>query len=957
MLKSFLLLFLISFSVLAQKPSMDQRRKQILAIVDEELAEVSRLASQQNFSNPDIILRVSELNMEKARLWRETENEQYLSIPSETRRTVRKADYFKRSNDYFEEANEAALTVTKRFPKYKGLGEVHYILAYNYKELGRHEMSKKHFKLSASKTSKGTNVSAKSKMALADYNYNAQKFAAAVPLYEEALKKIDERWWTKDAFNLAWCYYRTQRYEKAITLMRDIHKKSYNSKYINMKSMVERDIAIFYVDAGRMEDAIKFYNSIGLNYTEQFVKIATSITSAGRFAQAETLLDKAAKYEKDPERKVQILFAQIELFDKYNKVDEHLLASEELLKAHKQKPLNQDDLKRLNYQISKKAAELQKAMASGIYKDVKKSKDKKSSQAITYFEMSAQLNPSKLAEASFYQAETAYAVNDFSKAITLYFKAFDNAKAAGDKKIMNQSVEGMISSLGQSELSSKEAEKYYIPVYTRYLAYDQKSERASSIYVKLFNTYYGVGDIPNAEMTLDSFAQSFPKDFKTQEGMLAKIMEHYRKKKDYTRVKFYVAAINDGRYKVSKKYADALRSLMTKIQIEGVQQSLERGDKDVALKGYHQIYENAESTPRAKTNAAYNLSALYYELGDAKQSYLWGVTALKEMDVVDVVKFSDSYLSISSGLFLKQHFSQSADLSHRILVKLCKENSSNKVVAYKNAVFIALANNDLDKAIEIRELGKSCSIADNVIAEVTFEVLKDLAKAKRWEPYENLIVEMEKNPKYYPLLIKPYEDLRKVFQNLGEIEKSNEISGKQLRYYKQAKDQKLEIPVEALDLMAGKLIAVVTEKKSRLDQIRLSFPEGEFNNAVKSKLKILDEMAGQVNEIQKTGSGKGIVDAYRLVISAYEGFGSDLKGFSPEGKSPEYIASFQKAMSDVYNPILANARKQRSEIKKLIVENKILSVSNFSVIFTEPESFKRYLTVKESVLMDRGGKR
>ena len=157
------------------------------------------------------------------------------------------------------------------------------------------------------------------------------------------------------------------------------------------------------------------------------------------------------------------------------------------------------------------------------------------------------------------------------------------------------------------------------------------------------------------------------------------MLEHYRAKKDYSKVKFYVAAINDGQFKVSKKYADALISLMTKIQIEGVQQSLEKGDKDVALKGYHKIYESSDSTQKAKVNAAYNLSALYYELGETTQSYEWGVTALNEMEAADVIKFADSYITIAAGLFLKQKFSESADMSHKVLRKICKENSSNKV--------------------------------------------------------------------------------------------------------------------------------------------------------------------------------------------------------------------------------------------------------------------------------------
>jgi hypothetical protein len=116
-------------------------------------------------------------------------------------------------------------------------------------------------------------------------------------------------------------------------------------------------------------------------------------------------------------------------------------------------------------------------------------------------------------------------------------------------------------------------------------------------------------------------------------------------------------------------------------------------------------------------------------------------------------------------------------------------------------------------------------------------------------------------------------------------------------------------------------------------------------------------MATHVNTIQQTGSGKAIVQAYKYVIEAYESFGESLKKFTPEGKNPEYVDSFQKAMAEVYNPILANARKQRSEIRKLIDENKILSSANFSVLFQPMEDYKRYITSKEAVLMERGGKK
>jgi hypothetical protein len=945
--------FLIISQAFAQKMTLDDRRKKIVGIVDEELAEVSRLARQQDFKRPDTLLRVSELNLEKARLWREAENEKYLAIPPEERKTVSKSSYFKTSEKLFGDANDSALVVVKRFPSYKGLGEVYYILAYNNKELGNHPAAQKYFKLADQKAGGGSNVSLKSKLAQADYYYNDHKYKEAIPLYEASINKINERWWTKDSFNLAWSYYRVKNYDRAITLMKEIHMRSADPKYIDMRSTVERDIGVFFVDAGRMNDAIKFYEGLGLNYTEQFIKIANLIGTQGRFAQAQALLEQAAKTEKDRGRRIEILIAQLDLFDKYGKVAEHLKVSQELVAFHKTSPLSEDDLKRLKYHVDKKAAELQKATASSLYANVPQAKKQKSLDAIAYFDLSAQLSPGQKAEKTFFQGETAYAAGSYDKAVGLYLKAFDDAQASKDKKTQGQVVEAMLAALSKAN----SPEKLYVPVYTRYLAYDSKSERAQQIYLKLFNSQYDGKDIPAAEKTMADFAAHNPKDYKTQEGMLAKIMEHYREKKDYSKVKEYVSRINSGEFKVSTKYADALRTLMTKIQIEGVQQSLEKGHKDVALKGYHQIYNNADSTPKAKVNAAYNLSALYYELGDSTQSYRWGVIAVKDMDAEDVNKLGDSYLGIAGGLFLRQQFSASADLSYRVLAKLCKQNSSNKVIAYKNAVFISLANGDIDKATEIRDFGKSCSVSDQAVSEVTFELVKELGKAKRWEIYQKNLEELEVNSKNYPHLIRPYEDLRKELAGIGEAAEAKTIENKQQKFFNQARQQKLDIPVEALDLMSEKMIHSVIAKKNSVEKIQLAFPENEFNSAVKKKLSLLDQMTTEVGHIQKLGSGKGIVEASQYVIEAYEAFGNELKAFSPPGKSAEYVDSFQKAMAGVYAPILQNARKQRQEIKSLIYENKILTQSNYNVLYPSADSFKRFVPLKESVLMERGGKR
>ena len=254
MLKYFLLFLIISNSALSQRLNLDERRKKIIGIIDEELSEVSRLSRQQENKNPDTLLRLSELNLEKARLYREAENEQFLNISPEDRRSLKKEKFFTTSSRYFNEANQSALIVVKNFAKYRGISEVYYILAYNYKELGDHEQAQKFFKLAAGGGQSDIKISLKAKLNLADYYYHERKFKEAIPLFEASINTLNDKWWTKDSVNLAWSYYRVGNYDKAINLMLVVHRRSGDNKYIDMKSTVERDIGIFYIDAGRMKD-------------------------------------------------------------------------------------------------------------------------------------------------------------------------------------------------------------------------------------------------------------------------------------------------------------------------------------------------------------------------------------------------------------------------------------------------------------------------------------------------------------------------------------------------------------------------------------------------------------------------------------------------------------------------------------------------------------------------------
>ena len=103
-----LLFFSLSLSFPLPLLSIEGPRKELLQIIDEELTEIIRLDRQQRHRDPNLLLRMAELHLEKARLYKENENQRYLRLPPKQRRRQgkSKARYFQKSQKYFQKSQQ-----------------------------------------------------------------------------------------------------------------------------------------------------------------------------------------------------------------------------------------------------------------------------------------------------------------------------------------------------------------------------------------------------------------------------------------------------------------------------------------------------------------------------------------------------------------------------------------------------------------------------------------------------------------------------------------------------------------------------------------------------------------------------------------------------------------------------------------------------------------------------------
>lgn len=941
------LLFILILSSNIFSLDLDSRRNQIIEIIDEELDEVSRLSNQKR--SPDILLRMAELNLEKARLWREKENEEYLKLSDSKRRSVNKNNYFNKSNRLFNTATNLCIQITRTYKNYKNIADVYYILGFNAKEANNTKKATQYFRLADKKSPNNSKANIRSKISLAELYYNEGKFKSAAYLYERALNAHSDKWWTKDSFNLAWSYYRIGQNSKAIAKMKEIYSKSKNSNFVDMRGQVQRDIGIMFATSNRVDEGIVFYKELDIDFAPMLVEIAINLRKQGKLVDASKVLDQALRYSKSKELNEQVYVEQLDLFAKFNRYSSHLRVSRKIYSLRKEVATN--TLDKLIFHAKTQGAILQKQVTANTYRRLPKIRKSKANYAIQYFSIVANLSPKDQEEYTYLQAETSKAVGSDFQAL----KKYEDTYKLESNKFKARSMDGMLKSLDSRRIPAKTKDQWYVKVYELFTKDFPSDKRAQVIYQKLFRVYLDTNDYKSAKSTLDRYAQKYPKDYKTQEVMIGSLIEIDRKNKDYNAIKLWVSSVVAKDYFVSQRYQVKLKELLTSVQIDGVQAELEKGNKKAALAGYLNVLTDKYATDKAKLNAKYNIAALYFELRDIEQSYKWSIAAIDEMTAKQTSQFASSFLTISKFYFTKMEFTKSINLSEKLVTKMCNIKSRTKNIAFKNAAFLSLAEDEIDYTERLIDRAKKCNVYSSYISEVQFELLKEYKNKKMWKNFETTLDELGQNKKNRGELISNIDDLQQIHTNLGNLNDVRKLEKRKFDYYYDAVKYKYPMDVEDLDVIAESENNTLNSIAERLDNITLSFPENKFNVLMKNKLKVLDQLTNKAINIQKIGSGKGIVESYRTLIKSYEKTIADIDRFTPSGKSSDYVTSFKGSMKGLIAPLGQTLNNYKRNAVDSINKNEILTAESKETLMMIMKYPIEYIKKSNGYVMDRGG--
>jgi hypothetical protein len=408
---------------------------------------------------------------------------------------------------------------------------------------------------------------------------------------------------------------------------------------------------------------------------------------------------------------------------------------------------------------------------------------------------------------------------------------------------------------------------------------------------------------------------------------------------------------------VSDKFKNKLQSVLLTVQVDKVEGASSTGDKKAALTGYYMIYQDPVSSEDAKKNAAYNIAVLFYELGDMVKTFEWANLAIKIMNKNDVLKFQDSFMNMAEEMFNYGEFRSAAILFSRIYNELCFSNSNNLNGAFRNAVAIALANDNDTLPIELISTVTRCKVDNNVILASKMDLLAVFKDKKRWVELDKMLPTMENDQNAVGLLIPYYFDLSNAYKDAGRNQEVDRILKKILQLYNGAAKKQLW-PVESLDIVAALKLPQVESKFKDIDSITLAFPEETYNKLLSNKAKKIEELTAAVVDLIKIGSGRAMIRGYQYLVDAYQKFANEIANFTPPDKSAEYVNSFKSSMQSIALPLKQKASDYEQEARTAIIKSNILSLDGYTFLTRTKFPIRiEYTYPKGGIIMDRGGVR
>jgi Tfp pilus assembly protein PilF len=201
--------------------------------------------------------------------------------------------------------------------QYAKLDEVYYFLGFNYSELGDRKMAIQYFNQLTQKFPSSRYVGEAFKE-MGDSSFDNLEYRKAQAYYEQGVKRATADTLPRIYHRLAWSYYRTKQFERAVETMKLAISSAQSSgeKYLSLHDEALRDMAVFMTETGRTDEAIAYFGTAVTDkkfYPEVLEKLGRQYERNVEPAKATVIYESLLKTNPDDEATFRVRVKLVDL--------------------------------------------------------------------------------------------------------------------------------------------------------------------------------------------------------------------------------------------------------------------------------------------------------------------------------------------------------------------------------------------------------------------------------------------------------------------------------------------------------------------------------------------------------------------------------------------------------------------------------------------------------------------
>jgi tetratricopeptide (TPR) repeat protein len=812
-----------------------------------------------------------------------------------------------RSLGYLKSGIQACQDIVALRIPFEKLDRVYYFLGVNFEELDQRAESLKYFNQLTQKFP-GSPFVAEAYRELGDDSFEQKQFGKAQAYYEMAVERSKERKadpnYPRLLHKLAWAYYRTRQFDRAISTMKESVELSQagGEKLVSLREEALRDMAIFMTETGRVDDALNYFKKVAGDrqyYPKTLERLGKQYERNTETTKATQVYETLLKMYPNDDASFRVLVKLVDLDLRRGRRTEALarLEGARIPKSGDQE--TQIALQNLRAMVRRTATEAHEKYRRDSSRVDLTTADSFYSSYLNRF--LAQSDPKKESpEIQMYLAEVKRELGQSDEASQLYRKVLDSgdtryAKEAGAlwTASLSEAIKKAPPNLGEKSTEPSKLERDFI---------DAADEMQDSL-----------SELPEGQEAALKAAQVLAGYPKTQGDAIKRarklVEKSPRSPQAVTAARLWVQLLSDRlpdpkakaelselvtdfRANTALMAADAEASSKLKSQLHEVDQGIRVGaiataekEKDFkkAALGYEQFAlesKNRDAGEKAFASAV----AAYVKAGDFDGAD--GVLSQWSKRYPDSKRAQDSMRSAATLALIQGRFDRAADMFTRL------GKSGRNPESLETAARILQGTGDITRArglwnlyLAVYPKGGSRGPVHLLLAQ-SAESDSDLEGAEK--NYRACVqlggdLSSECGARLGDLLIKTKNDragAKKAFEAVGSQK------GKGLSPYVG---------------YARYRLAEMMETEASFET--LSLPESQLKKAVDQRMAFLEPLTKAYQSVVETGGPWGVAALDRLANWVLR-FTNDLEGIAPpEGASAKTLEQFQKGISSIAEPL------------------------------------------------------